>query len=170
MNLDKKVVNFTAIATPFSFLEGVRTSSVNSFGYFTDRIADFSNLENCVYGKLEQVNNSETPFKKYDGKFYTFFLAEIFVEKHQEQYRPYTLEEFNCQFEFGDFITFRHKGNSCKLYAMYTGIVYDEMNDDPSSICVMIGDTRYTLKNLFDNYEICDDTEEWKPFGVSYCE
>lgn len=168
MNIDKRVVNFTAIASCFSSIEGVRFSSVNKKGYFADKISDFSNLDDCVYGTLEQVDDSESPFKMYDGKFYNFFLAEIFVEKPEEKYRPYTLEEFSCKFEYGDFITFKRKHSNFKIYAMYTGLTYDENNDNPENIIVMLGDSRYSLQELFDDYELCDDAEDWIPFGVSY--
>lgn len=159
MEYDKKIDDRAMILNCLD-VDFARDRYENSYGYFTDNIQNYSNLNKCGYGKLITIGNSDIPYKGGNGKYFRFFLPESAVKK-EKKYRPYTLEEFfNEGFEV---VVFRHKNDdSLEYHVCYNGYV----KYDNGVYLIVFGNKLYSLNELFENYEYLDDDGKWKPFGV----
>lgn len=163
MKLDNKVKDDYKIFTCFD-TEQVK-QYVDSKGYFTNDMGDFKYLNDCYYGTLNVVdNNSSRPYLNKDfSRYFGFFLPEEFVKGKQvkKKFRPCTLDNFGLH--IGDLIKFRKKDDHAfEIETMYMG--YIKTND---TVRVMLGNTYYSLEELFDNYEWYDrDSNTWELFGV----
>ena len=164
MKLDNKVKDNYKIFTCFD--TELAKQYVDTYGYFTDDISDFNNLDDdCYYDRLDGVDdNSPRPFfNKYLSKYFTFFLPEKFIKQKQakKKYIPCTLDNFGLN--VGDLIRFRRKNDhDFEICTMYMG--YLKNND---IVKVMLGNTYYSLEELFNSYEWFDkDSNTWEIFGV----
>ena len=141
MKLDKRIENERLIYTPFT----TNKPKLHEKGYFTDDIHAFNSLEDCDcrYGELVE----------HDGVDYAY---------------PYCCEsDDGC----GD-------GNTtCDWFAFYIPesslkreekqFSRHEQRNNKTITYIYIGSNRYTLDELFDNYEWQEHyTEDFKPFGV----
>ena len=90
------------------------------------------------------------------------------MEQKQTELRPFTLEEFNERFGFGEYITFRLKDRTRYFCTPYNGNEYrSETKDDPDDDGVHLGAYAISLQDLFNDYECyIEDGEQWLPFGV----
>ena len=90
-------------------------------------------------------------------------FKEEFVKEKQvkKKYRPCTLDNFGLN--IGDLIRFRRKDDhDFEICTMYMG--YLKTN---GIVKVMLGNTYYSLEELFDNYEWFDkDSNTWEMFGI----
>lgn len=163
MNLDSRIKDILYIADCFTV--DTYKKYIGTECYFSNEISNFANLDNCTKGKLDAVyDDSVLPYGSKE-RGYSFCLASVFVEQKQTQLRPFTLEEFNERFEFGEYITFRRKDRTRYFYTPYNGNEYrSETEDDPDD-GVHLGAYAISLQDLFDDYEYRVGGE-WRPFGV----
>lgn len=144
-------------------------------GFFFDEFIQTKDLTKCDYGTLVDINGDSDDhcFKARDENgnerigYYRFFIPDSLLKPVEKKYRPYTLAEWVDQHEIGEVIRFRNTCNQ-EFNVMYLGYILDT-NDDIQDVRtkgqIMFVSTPYTLQELFERYEIFEDSE-WKPFGV----
>lgn len=143
------------------------TSYIGQKGYFENDIDSFKYMDLCKYGTLEKIycDQAESFQMKELRKDYKFFIPEVFVVPKEKKYRPFTLKEFQRNFEIGKPIKFRRKYNSTsETYLIYLGYTFSEIEHEYFEN-VFIGNNSYYLNELFEKYEYEID-DVWKPFGV----
>lgn len=174
MELDKRIKTLTDI---YSVNDGCHDwKFMNQKGYFANRITDFHDLSQCVYGTYDDYREQDKCFFcKVDlskgtsySDWFTYFIPEDALkpaEKKEPKYRPYTIKDFEKAFlndEFEDFIIFRIKDKPDDVYTMrYNG---NFKKDDFEYIC--LGAKNFSFQNLFDNYEVANYDGDWQPFGI----
>ena len=165
MNLDSRIKDILYIADCFT--TDNYQKYVGTECYFSKEISNFSDLDNCTRGKLDAVyDDSVLPYVS-KGQHFSFCLASVFVEQKQTELRPFTLDEFNERFEYGEYITFRRKDRTRYFCTPYNGNEYkSETEDDPDDDGVHLGAYAISLQDLFDDYEYRVG-DEWRPFGVA---
>ena len=127
------------------------------FGYFTNCIEDYADLDKCQYGELTYTNSHA--YQLDHGNWYTFFLPQSAIESKKKEYRPYTIEEF-CNEGF-EIVVFREKEDHSREYHVrYNG--YRKAGTE----YIILGSWSYTLNDLFNDFEYLDNDGNWKPFGV----
>ena len=168
MKLDPRIIEGKR---PLSCLDTEEAKQfIGKEGYFANSIDEFCNLNDVIDGKLFDVDDSTNmPFDCIDAVsdnyYYSFFLPKEWV-KHEPEWRPYLIDEWLQEHNFGDMIEFRHKGSKREFTVMFTGYVQGG-ND---AIRVVLGDWAENFDNLFEYYELIDKTNDgkfvWKPFGI----
>lgn len=133
----------------------------NSYGYFTDNIQNYSNLNKCGYGKLITIGNSDIPYKRGNGKYFRFFLPESVVKK-EKKFRPYTFKEFTDILTVGSIITFRRKAYAELIH----NVMFIGYREDEEGLILLLGNAGYSLGELFNEYEYKNSLGKWVPFGV----
>ena len=130
-------------------------------GYFADVNFSYQSLDNRAYGILTEIKDAAYPFKMNNNDYWRFFIPEIRLKPVEKKYRPCTLDDFGLN--IGDLIRFRRKDDhNFEISTMYLG--YRKNN---GTIEVLLGNTYYSLEELFENYEWFDsDSHTWEPFGV----
>ncbi len=165
MKLDPRIKALSDILTCFDIERAEQF--IGQKGYFADDLSDYDSLENGEYGTLTEVLDNEVPFKVDNRCHWKYFIPECFVKPKENQYRPYTLNEFKDKFHIGQPIKFRKKGEvGNERYLILNGYsnykLFDEITTD-----IYIGRGAYTLDELFNKYEWQEHyTEDFKPFGV----
>ena len=163
MELDKKI-KVKKIFDCFSDIEEVK----KYFGkevYCADFIENFSNLK--LYTNKRILKNAFLqeckPFLA-GGQQYRYVLPYDFVEQ-EKQYRAYTIDEFLNYFDIGEVIVFRSKAMpDYVLHLLFAGYVE---NGKDNEVAIILGQHRFSLKELFSSYEYCDgDSDNWFSFGV----
>jgi hypothetical protein len=137
--------------------------------YASNDIDDFNDLDQCKKGKVDYIDPVHGYSVKIDSENTCYFNFVIPASAVKEKtLRPYTLEEFQLEFDIGKPITFRRKNISeSEKYLIYLGYSWDEIEHTYYEH-IQIGNSSYSLKELFENYEWqASDTEEFKPFGVA---
>ena len=163
MDLDKKI-KVKKIFDVFSDIEEVKKYYGKEV-YCADFIENFSNLK-LYTNKFVLKNSFPQECKPFlcGGQQYRFILPCEFVEQ-EKQYRPFTIDEFLNHFDIGEVIVFRSKampGYTC--HVLFVGYVEDRKNNGMN---IILGQYRFSLKELFSSYEYCDgDSDNWLPFGV----
>ena len=164
MELDKKI-KVKKIFDVFSDFEEVKKYYGKEV-YCADFIENFSNLKlYTIKRKLKNSFPQECKPFLCGGQQYRFILPCEFVEQ-EKQYRAYTIDEFLDRFDIGEVIVFRNKAMSdYVLHLLFVGYVE---NGKDNEVSIILGQHRYSLKDLFTNYEYdgecnCDN---WVPFGV----
>lgn len=166
MKLDKRIENERLIYTPFATTK----PKLHEKGYFTDNIQSFNNLKNCRYGELINHDNSQYSYCcEFNGgdAWFAFYIPESSLKREEKQFRPYTLMEFNDKFTVGQPIKFRQKGKvGCERYFLLNGYQHEQYNGQTITY-IYIGQSGYTLQELFEEYEWQEHyTEDFEPFGV----
>ena len=166
MNLDSRIKDILYIADCFT--TETYKKYVGTECYMTSEISDYSNLDKCIKAVLRRVEDDEIYPYKSDKQTFQFCLASVFVEQKQTELKPFTLEEFNERFEYGEYITFRLKDRTRSFCVPYNGNEYrSETEDDPDDDGVHLGAYAISLLDLFNDYEYyIEDDEQWLPFGV----
>ena len=164
MNLDSRIKDILYIADCFT-TENYR-QYVGTECYMTDFIDRFRDLSMCKKAVLTRIADGlDSPYV-HDEVYFRFCLASVFVEQKQTELRPFTINEFNRRFEFGERITFRLKDRTRYFYLPYIGNEYmSEDKDYPDEDGVNFGSYAISLQDLFDDYEYRVG-DEWRPFGV----
>lgn len=140
---------------------------INEEGYFAHTLSDFSNLEDCDFGKLVSVDvdNDRYIFNRDNLNRFELFIPKYFLLKPKKKYRPLTDEEFLALFD------------SCKLHSIrqadgkgrfvITDIYFsDSSGTEEVYVCFDCCDVGYDMDYLLENnFEYLDD-HEWKPFGI----
>ena len=162
MNLDKRIESIDDIWNTFNSISC--NQFVNTGGYFSSELENFSDLSKCPHGTLEFIAatlNNPYPYRiKETGALYRFFLPDIAVKDEEPKFRPFNLHEFLVQFPVGTIIIFRHKDGSNSYTLIFAG--YEETNEE--NIC--LGCCWYSLQELAEEYEYKSTTGEWLAFGV----
>lgn len=152
MQLDKRILEGKTPLGVFDLEEA--KEFIGQKGYFTD----FKNLdtEPEILEKIDE--DSYYPFFPKDCcEGFLYFLPAAWVGKET---RPYSLDEWNTEFEFGEIVSFRTKAEYCgdkkEFCAMYLGYEkpLDGTTDTPGKGKIMLGNMEFSLKFLFDNFEI----------------
>ena len=165
MELDPKI-KVKKIFDVFSDVEEVKKYYGKEV-YCADFIENFSNLKSYTNRKiLKRSYPQECKPYLCGGQMYRFILPCEFVEQ-EKQYRPYTFMEFTDIFTVGRPIKYRRKGLiGWEMYLILNGYRHEQRNNKTITY-IYIGSNRYTLDELFDNYEWQEHyTEDFKPFGV----
>ena len=138
--------------------------------YASNDIDDFNDIDQCKKGKVEYIDPVHGYSVKIDSENTSYFNFVI-PASTVKTLRPYTIEEFQLEFEVGKPIKFRRKNNRTSenylaYYLAYLGYSYlfDE-SEYKYYERIHIGNSSYTLQELFDNYEWQNDSNVWKPFG-----
>lgn len=147
---------------------------LNKEGYFSNNLADYCFLNKCPKRFLSNV------FKELrscfaacinggDGGDWKYFLPAEWVkpeEKPEKKYRAFSLNEFSELYAIGDVVTYRIKDCEVVERSMLIGFQSsDDDEDAPGDAFVLIGNCRYGLRELFNNYEL-KHLNHWQPFGV----
>ena len=80
-------------------------------------------------------------------------------------YKPFDPVTFNEYYGVGETIIYRDKENKLTFKAIISAIVNDE---NSKKFYVVFGANSYTLDELFNKYEICEN-DKWHTFGVEEC-
>lgn len=166
MKLDKRISNdlrdvYTLYCRNNNNLLGIEV-------YASNDIDDFNDLDRCKKGKVDYIDPVHGYAVKIDSEntcFFNFVIPAMCVK--EKTLRPYTIEEFQLEFDVGKPITFRRKGDDpSEKYLVLLGYSLEKCNDVYYDR-IHIGNSSYSLKELFENYEWQDDSNVWKPFGVA---
>ena len=163
MELDKKI-KVKKIFDCFSDVEEVK-KYFNKAVYCADFIENFSNLEHYTNTFIfKEFHMQECKPFVCSGQQYRFILPAEFVEQ-EKQYRAFTIDEFLNHFDIGEVIVFRSKVMpEYACHVLFVGYVEDSKNNGMN---IILGQYRFSLKELFSSYEYCDgDSDNWFPFGV----
>ena len=163
MELDPKI-KVKKIFDVFSDFEEVK-KYFDKEVYCADFIENFSNLK--LYTNkfvLKNVFPEECKPFLVGGQQYRFILPAEFVEQ-EKQYRAFTIDEFLNHFDIGEVIVFRSKVvPEYACHVLFVGYVEDSKNNGMN---IILGQYRFSLKELFSSYEYCDgDSDDWFSFGV----
>jgi len=163
MELDKKI-KVKKIFDVFSDFEEIK-KYFDKEVYCADFIENFSNLK--LYTNkfvLKNVFPEECKPFLVGGQQYRFILPAEFVEQ-EKQYRAFTIDEFLNHFDIGEVIVFRSKAMpEYACHVLFVGYVEDSKNNGMN---IILGQYRFSLKELFSSYEYCDgDSDNWLSFGV----
>ena len=175
MKLDKRIKSKSDILSCFdtdklTCCKKVITNHIGKKGYFANEISSFCDINICKYGTLGSVlgDQQESFYMSETEESFSYFIPEYFVKPKENQYRPYTLNEFKDKFHIGQPICFRKTGEvGNERYLILNGYsnckLFDEITTD-----IYIGRGAYTLDELFNKYEWqASDTEDFQPFGVA---
>ena len=161
MELDKKI-KVKKIFDCFSDFEEVK-KYFNKAVYCADFIENFSNLERYTNTFIfKEFHLQECKPFVCSGQQYRFILPCEFVEQ-EKQYRAFTIDEFLNHFDIGEVIVFRSKAMpEYVLHLLFAGYVE---NGKDNEVAIILGQHRYSLNDLFTNYEY-DGGDNWFGFGV----
>ena len=159
MKLDNRIINPLEIYSPVNAM--LAQVYIGQNGIFSNDSQDFENLKNAKLRVLTSLELREGYTKRFcsNGFWYEYFLPLANVEN--KKYRPCTLEEFSLH--IGDLIRFRKKDDhNFEIGTMYMGYIKNN-----GIVRVMLGNTYYSLEELFNDFEWFDkDSNTWEPFGV----
>ena len=157
MKLDKRIIKGKRPLTCFDIEEAEKY--IGKLCYMCDEYNLFYQLNLIEPAILMGVEDCEVPFHFDSDKQAEFCLPCEWVT--EEKYRPCTLDDFGLH--IGDLIRFRRKDDhNIEVCTMYMGYMKNN-----GIVKVMLGNTYYSLEELFDNYEWFDkDSNTWEPFGV----
>ena len=162
MELDKRIKSIDSIRS----FNTNNDDCLGKFGYFTNFITNFDDLNSIRKGICSFKDGSQFPFYEGDQSF-QFFIPEFSLKPKEKKYRPYTFIEFTDKFTVGQPIKFRRKGMiGHERYLILNGYEH-ERDCDQTITYVYIGPIPYTFNELFNNYEWqVHYTEDFEPFGV----
>ena len=159
MELDQKI-KVKKIFDVFSDFEEVKKYYGKEV-YCADFIENFSNLKlYTIKRKLKNSFPQECKPFLCGGQQYRFILPCEFVEQ-EKQYRAFTIDEFLNHFDIGEVIVFRSKA----MPNIVCHVLFDGYMETGKEAFVILGQHRYSLKELFSNYEY-DNGDNWLCFGV----
>ena len=168
MELDKRIREGKRPLTCFDLKEAEQF--IGKDGYFAHEMEVFENLDRCYFSRLLGFDtcNKSIPFAVANAsRDYEFFISAEWVlpEEPKKEYRPFSLNEFLERYMMGDIVEFRIKDCEVVEQSMLIGFQSSDDNDIPGDGYVLIGNCRYGLKELFNNYEL-NYLNKWQPFGV----
>ena len=159
MELDPKI-KVKKIFDCFSDVEEVKKYYGKEV-YCADFTENFSNLKLYTNKrKLKTFYTQECKPFLCGGQMYRYALPCEFVEQ-EKQYRAYTIDEFLNHFDIGEVIVFRSKA----MPNIVCHVLFDGYMETGKEAFVILGQHRYSLKELFSNYEY-DNGDNWLCFGV----
>lgn len=149
---------------------------LGQYGYFTDNLSAFEDVDRIQYSKLVRVVESGSCFYDAEGLKWAFFLPEAWVatENSGGKFRAYSLKEFTERHIIGEVVIFRKKGEVTECHWQYSGFEThpDLVETMPGNGVIFLGPKCFRLSALFDDYEMLvwdtenPDEKVWQPFGV----
>ena len=133
--------------------------------YMTNDIELFKDLCSINVYTLDKIEDGF--YNAEEDEYFDFCLPVRWLKPEEKQYRPYTFMEFTDIFTVGRPIKYRRKGLiGYEMYLILNGYRHEQRNNKTITY-IYIGSNRYTIDELFDNYEWQEHyTEDFKPFGV----
>ena len=158
MELDSRIINGKRPLTCFDIEEAEKY--IGKLCYMCDEYNLFYQLNLIEPAILMGVEDCEIPFHNGQDKQAEFCLPCEWVTE-EKQFRPCTLDDFGLN--IGDLIKFRRKDDhNIEVCTMYMGYMKNN-----GIVKVMLGNTYYSLEELFNDYEWYDrDSSTWEIFGV----
>ncbi|HIE2800151.1 TPA: hypothetical protein ACXLHF_004099 [Klebsiella pneumoniae] len=159
--LDKRIKDFSDIQSYKQYDD----KYVGEYGYFSDSIVGFSDLDSCtrsVLANIDEMGGTDMIFDD-DENYYRFFLPESLLK--EVKYRPLTKDEFMRMFNngvFGQWITMKSIITEKEYYMQFTGCFTSELD----IVYVCLGSLQFSLVNLFVDYRWKDSDGNWRVFGV----
>lgn len=168
MELDKRILPGKRPLTCYDIEEAKK--HICRECYFTSKFENFENLSNVPRAFLQNVDDSSTPFQCYgeDGIIcYDCFILPCEWVKEEKKLRPFTIEEFQSKFKIGMPIRFRAKKNNSVIPYLLIFNGYIPSLTKEIEIWILMGDIRFSLKELCEHYEWQEHyKEDYEPFGV----
>lgn len=165
MELDKRIKSIDCIRS----FNTNNDDCLGKFGYFTNYVTNFDDLNSIRKGICSFKDGSRFPFYCDDQKF-QFFIPENELLPKEKKYRPYvTVSEFFEKENLETYSKIRIRNKNCQYDSQVVHIVGfgQKKIDDGYIEYLMLGCHEYSLENLFANYEFqFAYTDEFKPFGV----
>lgn len=159
--LDKRIKDFSDIQSYKQYDD----KYVGEYGYFSDSIVGFSDLDSCtrsVLASIDKMGSTDMIFDD-DENYYRFFLPESLLK--EVKYRPLTKDEFMRMFKngvFGQWITMKNVVAENEYYMQVTGCFTSELD----IVYVCLGSLHFSLENLFKDFQWKDSDGNWRVFGV----
>ena len=172
MKLDKRIIDGKKPLTCFDIEEAREFEGKE--GYFCDYPRAFAYgdipIEQCATEgilKLDESHDNCPYINKTTCANYPYFLPAAWLkpEEPEKKYRPFSLNEFIELYAIGDVVTYRIKDCEVIEQSMLIGFLSSGDEDAPGNSCVIIGNHKYGLKELFNNYEL-QYQAHWQPFGI----
>lgn len=168
MQLDSRIIEGKKPLTCFDTEEAKQF--LGKWGYFNNNLNRFCYLKNCNRGCLRNifVQNEKcfVSISDYPDTDYKYFLPAEWV-KNEPEWRPYLIDDWLQEHNFGDMIEFRTKTNHIEITAMFIGMDSGPQNGETR---IMLGGGAYSFDLLFEHYELIDKTHDgkfaWRPFGI----
>ena len=168
MRYDENIIDpEVSIFTPFDVTDDDVWEKTE--GYFADYIYQFSDLNRCEYGVLEEVTpDADFPFRanvEEGKKCFCLFLHAKHVKtkkrKKEKTYKPFAnAKEFftKTNFEMGDTIRIRNRTDNTEYHLMLVGWTDDGL---------MLGNMRgLSFHDLLHWFDLWDGENKFIPFGV----
>lgn len=162
--LDKRIKDFSDIQSYIQYDD----KYVGEYGYFSDSIIGFSDLDSCtrsVLANIDEMGGTDMIFD--DGEnYYRFFIPEDALKPAEKQYRPYkNVQELfeDIGVYIGDTIHFRSKAKETEHHDLITS--YETPKNGAETLSFGGFLYRYTMQELFDSFEL-RSRGEWLPFGI----
>ena len=165
MELDKRIIDGKKPLTCFDIEEAKQY--IGKECYFTNTYCTFEDLHRIPKGELQYVSDDKDASDPYKTAcyYYPFCLPCEWVKEPEKKYRPFSLNEFTELYAIGDVVTYRIKDCEVIEQSMLIGFLSSGDEDAPGNSCVIIGNHKYGLKELFNNYEL-QYQAHWQPFGI----
>ena len=165
MELDKRIIDGKKPLTCFDIEEAKQY--IGKECYFTNTYCTFEDLHRIPKGELQYVSDDKDASDPYKTAcyYYPFCLPCEWVKEPEKKYRPFSLNEFIELYAIGDVVTYRIKDCEVIEQSMLIGFLSSGDEDAPGNSCVIIGNHKYGLKELFNNYEL-QYQAHWQPFGI----
>lgn len=166
MKLDPRIIEGKRPLTCFDTEEAKQF--IGKEGYFAECLTEFATIVRYMKRAILTAIDEESQqcFRDAaDGDYWNCFLPAEWVK--ETEWRPYLIDEWLQEHDFGDVIEFRTKINHCEFTAMFTGLDSGPQNGETR---IMLGCNAYSFDSLFEHYELIDKTNDgafaWCPFGV----
>ena len=159
--LDKRIKDFSDIQSYKQYDD----KYVGEYGYFSDSIVGFSDLDSCtrsVLAYIDETGGTDMIFDD-DENYYRFFLPESLLK--EVKYRRLTKDEFMRMFNngvFGQWITMKSIVTENEYYMQFTGCFTSELD----IVYVCLGSLNLSLETLFADFQWKDSDGNWRVFGV----
>lgn len=159
--LDKRIKDFSDIQSYKQYDD----KYVGEYGYFSDSIVGFSDLDSCtrsVLANIDEIGGTDMIFDD-DENYYRFFLPESLLK--EVKYRPLTKDEFMRMFNngvFGQWITMKSVVTEKEYYMQITGCFTSELD----IVYVCLGSLNLSLETLFTDFQWKDSDGNWRVFGI----
>lgn len=165
MKLDPKIIEGKRPLTCFDTEEAKQF--IGKEGYFANCLRVFKTIEYFEKWTLTAIDEKEERCFKEDatgGDYWNCFLPAEWVK--ETEWRPYLIDEWLQEHNFGDMIEFRSKEDKREFTVMFTGYV----RETDGTMRIILGDWAENFENLFEYYELIDKTNDgkfiWRPFGI----
>lgn len=164
MELDSRITEGKRPLTCFDTEEAKQF--IGKKGYFAGELTQFCDLNETYETTLKDVYQNKTGCFVTSLTRYKYFLPSEWVQNDEPEWRPYLIDKWLQEHNFGDMIEFRSKENQMEFTVMFTGYV----RETDGTVRIILGDWAENFENLFEYYELLSKTSDGKfvcrPFGI----